>query len=121
MANLPLTITGTVKRGKGEAGKLFRLPTANLQLSLSPLEPGIYTGKAEVEHNIYNAVICYGVEEGKFEAHLFDFSGDLYDKRLRVQVTERIGDIIPWESTAQMKKVIYDFVKKARATIKKKG
>ncbi len=119
MVSFPLQISGVVKRGNGEAGRLFSFPTANLYLSSSPLEPGIYAGRTEAGHYVYDSVICFGVEEGKLESHLFDFSGDLYDKRIKVKVLERVGDIIPWESVTQMKKVIYEHAKLVRARLKK--
>jgi riboflavin kinase / FMN adenylyltransferase len=118
MASFPLQISGVVQRGNGDAGRLFNFPTANLYLSASPLEPGIYAGRTEAGSHVYDSVICFGVEEGKLESHLFDFSGDLYEKRITVKVLERVGDIIPWESVAQMKKVIYENAKKARAKLK---
>lgn len=113
-----MRITGIVEHGNKVAGKLFQLPTANLKLYGCPLEPGVYAGRVEADHNLHDAVICFGVEEGKLEAHLFDYSGDLYGKRISLEVLERVADLIPWESESQMRTFVHKTAKMARNILK---
>lgn len=113
-----MQITGTVQHGNGDAGRLFRFPTANIYYFSGELEPGIYAGRVEVDRAVYDGVICYGVEEGKLEAHLFDFIGDLYGREIKVRVMDRVADLAPFESIEQMKAKIHADAKAARRLLK---
>ena len=79
-------------------------PTANLRLDPSLLVPkyGIYAGAAEG----HRAAISigtnphYGGGERRIEAYLLDFEGDLYGKRLVLQLWRRLRDERAFESEA---------------------
>jgi riboflavin kinase/FMN adenylyltransferase len=91
----PTEVEGTVVAGDARGGTLG-FPTANLRLDPALLVPayGIYAGEADG----HRAAISigtnphYGGAERRVEAHLLDFSGDLYGRRLVVQLWRRLRD-----------------------------
>jgi riboflavin kinase/FMN adenylyltransferase len=107
---------GKVERGQGFATIAFGLPTANLVFDESiALEAGVYAGYGFVGKQRYNAVIYIGPQGSeRFETHLFDFTGDLYDQILEVEILKLIGNHVPWESEEQMKTKVAADVQKAR-------
>jgi riboflavin kinase/FMN adenylyltransferase len=91
----PYEVEGTVVAGDARGGTLG-FPTANLRLDPQLLVPayGIYGGAAEG----HRAAISIGTnphyrgEERRIEAHLLDFEGDLYGRRLLLQLWRRLRD-----------------------------
>jgi riboflavin kinase/FMN adenylyltransferase len=89
----PPEVEGTVVSGDARGGTLG-YPTANLRVEADLLVPayGIYAGWAEG----HRAAISigtnphYGGHERRVEAFLLDFDGDLYGKRLIVQLWRRL-------------------------------
>jgi len=74
-------------------GRDLGYPTANLALSEEcPLKQGIYAVKVRIGEDWHDGVASHGrrptFDNGAvlFEVHLFDYSGDLYGKTLRVHV-----------------------------------
>jgi riboflavin kinase / FMN adenylyltransferase len=89
----PAELEGTVVAGDARGGTLG-FPTANLRLEPELLVPayGIYAGAA-AGHRAAISIGTnphYGGEERRVEAHLLDFSGDLYGRRLRVELWHRL-------------------------------
>ncbi len=100
-----------VVRGDGVSGPIYHLPTANFAFKERlPLQDGVYAGRVTVEGERYHAVIVYGVgEPPKFEAHLFDFDGDLVGKVLGVSIEKKLSELIPWVSVERMRqKILHD-------------
>lgn len=91
----PAEVEGTVVAGDARGGTLG-FPTANLRSRPDLLVPGygIYAGEADG----HRAAISigtnphYGGGERRVEAFLLDFEGDLYGRRLLVQLWERLRD-----------------------------
>ena len=78
-------------------GRELGFPTANLAVGANlGLEDGVYRSRAEVAGRWYNAMSnlgrnpSVGETERRLETHLFGFSGELYGRRLRVELLERI-------------------------------
>jgi riboflavin kinase / FMN adenylyltransferase len=94
-------VDGTVVSGDARGGTLG-FPTANLRVERDLLVPafGIYAGEAEG----HRAAISigtnphYGGQERRVEAHLLDFAGDLYGRRLVVQLWRRLREERAFES-----------------------
>lgn len=89
---LPYTITGTVVHGR-QLGRKLGFPTANLQISEGKpfaLNHGVYAVIAEVDNSRYPGIANAGIRptiggnQFHLEVHLFDFSGDIYRKSLKV-------------------------------------
>ena len=92
------SIQGEVVRGAGR-GRTLGFPTANVRTARPLLLPaGVYACQADVEGAHYQAVINVGVRptfgetELAVEAHLLDFTGDLYGRRLRLTFLRRLRD-----------------------------
>ena len=91
----PVEVEGTVVTGDARGGTLG-FPTANLDVRPELLVPanGIYAGAAG-EHRAAVSIGTnphYGGRERRVEAHLLDFSGDLYGRRLVVELWQRLRD-----------------------------
>jgi len=91
----PYELDGVVVAGDQRGGTLG-YPTANLALEprLACPEYGIYAGSA-LGHRAAISVGMnphYGGTERRIEPFLLDFDGDLYGKRLVVEVWERLRD-----------------------------
>jgi riboflavin kinase/FMN adenylyltransferase len=95
MLGRPPEVEGTVVVGD-ERGGTLGFPTANLAVQAQLLVPayGIYAGSAlgtraaiSIGTNPH-----YGGLERKFEAFLLDFEGDLYGRRLVVELWQRLRD-----------------------------
>jgi riboflavin kinase / FMN adenylyltransferase len=97
----PPELEGTVVAGDARGGTLG-FPTANLRPSPELLVPGygIYAGAADG----HRAAISigtnphYGGGERRIEAFLLDFRGDLYGRRLTLQLWQRLRDERAFES-----------------------
>jgi riboflavin kinase/FMN adenylyltransferase len=63
---------------------------------------GVYAGRAWVEDRSYAAAInigpnpTFGEQSVKIEVHLIDFTGNLYDRPLSVDLLDRLRDIRPF-------------------------
>ena len=91
----PPEVEGIVVTGDARGGTLG-FPTANLRLEPELLVPayGIYAGAAD-DHRAAISIGTnphYGGEERRVEAHLLDFHGDLYGRRLILQLWRRLRD-----------------------------
>jgi len=94
----PYEVEGRVDHGD-HRGRTIGYPTANVHLGeyLRPVN-GVYAVRAGVDEGArtvwYNGVAnlgrrpTFGGDDVLLEAHLFDFSGDLYGRHLRVQFVE---------------------------------
>jgi len=97
----PPELDGVVVPGDQRGGTLG-YPTANLSVDPSVLVPryGIYAGSA-LEHRAAISIGTnphYGGEERRIEPYLLDFEGDLYGRRLLVELWERLRDEQVFES-----------------------
>ena len=106
----PPELDGVVVPGDQRGGTLG-YPTANLAVDPSVLVPryGIYAGSAHAvgEHSHRAAISIglnphYGGEERRIEPHLIDFEGDLYGKRLIVELWELLRDEQVFESEHEL-------------------
>ena len=87
----PYALSGTVVRGH-ERGRDIGFPTANLEPEdqLVPGE-GVYSGEARVGEVTHSCAISIGRtptfdgQTQQIEAHLLDFSGDVYDQPMRLE------------------------------------
>ena len=105
MLGRPAEVAGTVVAGDARGGTLG-FPTANLRSEPGLLVPGygIYAGAADG----HRAAISigtnphYGGGERRIEAFLLDFAGDLYGKRLTLELWQRLRDERAFESEEEL-------------------
>jgi len=108
-----MMVSGIVQKGRGEAGPIYGLPTANIRAG-EWFRPGVYAGRVTTDVGTFGAVICFGATKNLLEAHLFDFVGDLYGQTISVEVLDKVNDIDPLISVEQMREKIKLDVEKAR-------
>ncbi len=106
----PYSITGIVEKGDAR-GRELGYPTANLQLLDKKLVPqdGIYFAQADVAGTNTYSMVSIGIRPTFYakgrrivEAHLLDFSGDLYGQSLALQFLNRLRDEQKFESAQQL-------------------
>lgn len=116
-----MKLEGIVQRGEGNASFRYSVPTANIYVSGA--EEGVFIGETNKGGDVYNALICVrsalvdNVASNKqiLEAHLFDFSGDLYGTSIEVVIKQKIRDLVPFQDHESMRILIEEDVRKARA------
>jgi len=114
----PAELEGIVVTGDARGGTLG-FPTANLGVPSDLLVPayGIYAGAA-ADHRAAISIGTnphYGGEERRIEAFLLDFEGDLYGRRLTVELWERLRDERAFESEQDLIAQIARDVEETRA------
>ncbi|HEY4187374.1 MAG TPA: bifunctional riboflavin kinase/FAD synthetase [Polyangia bacterium] len=127
----PFEITGEVIRGAGR-GRGIGFPTANIRSEAELLpRAGIYAARAVILNadgspgETRLAALSVGtnptfVSGGALtvEAYLLDYQGDLYGRRLRVQVIERLRDELRFDSTEALIKQIDADVARTRELLR---
>lgn len=103
-----------VQEGK-QIGRTIDFPTINLEypLNMTKIPYGVYACGVEVEGKKYKAVANWGLKptvndtlNPTFEAHLLDFSRDIYAQPVRVEIDEFIRNEIKFLSVKELKKQI---------------
>lgn len=107
----PYFFTGTVVHGK-KLGRTIGFPTANLEIEqnykLIPAH-GVYAVECMVENQNVNGMLNIGIkptfegESASIEVHLFDFEGDLYDKKIKVALRKHIREEQKFSSVEDLK------------------
>jgi riboflavin kinase/FMN adenylyltransferase len=113
----PVEVEGTVVTGDARGGTLG-FPTANLDVRPELLVPanGIYAGEA-AGHRAAVSIGTnphYGGRERRVEAHLLDFTGDLYGDRLVLELWQRLRDEQAFETEGALIEQIGRDVEAAR-------
>lgn len=121
MLGRPPELDGIVVAGDQRGGTLG-FPTANLALDPYLLVPrhGIYAGWT-LDHRAAISVGTnphYGGEELRIEPYLLDFEGDLYGKRLVVELWERLRDERAFPREEALVAQIADDVERTRAAVR---
>ena len=116
----PPELEGVVVAGDQRGGTLG-FPTANLALEPNVLVPkyGIYVGEALGHRTALSIGVNphYGGLERRVEAFLLDFEGDLYGRRLRLALWDRLRDERSFASEADLVEQIARDVEAARAAV----
>lgn len=114
----PPELEGTVVLGDQRGGTLG-YPTANLSAPAELLVPayGIYAGSALGHRAAISIGVNphYGGDERRIEPHLLDFEGDLYGRRLIVELWRRLRDERAFSSEDELVAQITRDVEETRA------
>ena len=101
----PLEVDGTVVSGDQRGGTLG-FPTANLRVEADLLVPqfGIYAGAVGDRRAAVSIGVNphYGGSERRIEAFLLDWTGDLYGRRLVVELWQRLREERSFDSEAAL-------------------
>lgn len=105
----PYRVRGVVGCGAAR-GRSIGFPTVNLEQIATLLPPdGVYAGVCTVDGVRHPAAInlgpnpTFGEVCRKFEAHLLDFTGDLYGQTLDVDLLARVRDVVRFGSSDALK------------------
>ena len=101
-------LSGIVGRG-AERGRTLGFPTANLTKHTN-LVPGngVYAATTKIAGKFYRVAINVGPnptfddENQKVEAHVLDFSGDLYGKKLDLDFVQRVRDVCRFANVEEL-------------------
>lgn len=97
-------ISGVVIKGMGISKKLG-FASANIILD-KPMAGGVYSGKVRVDSTLYSSVIFVTRNKDMLEAHLLDFNGDLYGKKIEVKIIKKIRNTMDFNTNEELIKQI---------------
>jgi len=120
----PYAVTGVVEQGD-RRGRALGFPTVNLGVPANRLLPrdGIYAVWAEVNGTRVAAAASLGVRptfgagERRLEAHLLDWSGDLYGDRVKAEFVKRLRDELRFASADELARQIEKDVQETREAL----
>ena len=106
----PYYIKGRVLHGRA-VGRGMGFPTVNIPIPEGHVIPraGVYNTAVELDGKIYPAVTnigkcpTFGEHEIHLEGYILDFSGDLYDRELRVYLLDFIREERVFESPEELR------------------
>ena len=111
MLGRPYSISGKIMHGDKRGSKIG-FPTANIKLEPNILLSGVYAVSTFIGSKKYHAVANIGYkptfngEKYLFEAHIFNFSGDLYGKRLEFDIISKIRETKKFSGIEELKRHI---------------
>lgn len=106
----PFSIKGTVIMGQ-QRGRQLGFPTANVALTENLVAPatGVYSGLVYIDGKSYYSVINLGkrptfgdISESIIEAHVLNYSGDLYHKTIEISFLKRLREEKPFSSASEL-------------------
>ncbi len=120
----PYGVSGRVEKGF-QRGQTIGFPTANLRPRTDLLLPnGVYAVTVDLDEKISIPGVAnvgmnptFGNNRRTIEAHLFDFSADLYGQRLRVNFLEHIREERKFPSVPELVRQIQEDADRARALL----
>jgi riboflavin kinase / FMN adenylyltransferase len=121
MLGRPHELEGLVVAGDQRGGTLG-YPTANLAVAEGLIVPpyGIYAGAA-LGHRVALSIGVnphYGGDERRIEAFILDFEGDLYGRRLRLELWKRLREERAFPNEPSLIEQIGRDVEQARAAVR---
>jgi len=114
MLGRPYAICGRVVEGD-RLGRQLGFPTANLDAANLALPPnGVYSAVAKMNERFYRVALNIGLRptlaaatpQLRVEAHLLDFSGDLYGAELELELGIKLRDERKFSSPAELREQI---------------
>lgn len=120
----PYAMSGDIVQGR-QLGRLLGVPTANVQLQLQALPmSGVFAVQAQLDGQLLPGVANLGIKptvsndlRPSLEVHLFDFSGDIYGKRLQVRFLHKLRDEMKFDGLPALQQQIALDQARARALL----
>ena len=107
----PFQISGRVIRGENR-GKSLGFATSNLDVpeEMVNVKPGVYACRADVQGKSWKAVTNIGfrptfgdgIESPLIEAHLLNFSGDIYGEQVSLDFIDRLRDEMKFDQVSAL-------------------
>ena len=112
-----MNYTGIVQKGT-RRGEALGFRTVNIPLSDTSVS-GVYTAKVKVGDETYEAVAFADQVRHVLEAHLLDFSGDLYGWKITIELLKKIRERKKFPDDKSLKDAISGDMKATRAYFEK--
>ncbi len=118
-------ISGKVVEGD-RLGRKFGFPTANLEVTGQLLPSnGVYSGSTKLNGQFYRVALNIGLRptivtgksQLRVEAHLLDFSGELYGEELEVEIGEKLREEQKFASATELREQIARDIAQVRAQV----
>ena len=108
-------ITGKVIHG-AKLGKKIGFPTANVEYpkNITKIPFGVYLAKLDDKYGIMNYGIKPTINGNNIpitETHIFDFSGDLYGKNVKIEIIKKIREEQKFDNLDKLKEQINKDIK----------
>jgi riboflavin kinase/FMN adenylyltransferase len=125
MLGRPYAICGEVVAGD-QIGRQLGFPTANLKAAILALPPnGIYAACTKLKGQFYRAALNIGMRptvvsappQLRVEAHLLDFSGELYGLELELEVGAKLREERRFNSSGELREQITRDVAMVRSMV----
>ncbi len=124
MTGRPFSLKGRVIPGAGR-GITLGFPTANLEINPEQALPadGVYASRVYIESKARPSVTnigqrpTFGSSQKTVEVYILDYSQDLYQKELRIDIIERLRDEKRFSDAEALKKQIAEDVKQVKAIL----
>jgi riboflavin kinase/FMN adenylyltransferase len=125
MLGRPYTICGSVITGD-KLGRKIGFPTANLDATQLTLPPnGVYAAATKFKGQFYQVALNIGLRptvaaarpQLRVEAHLLNFSGELYGMELELEIGEKLRDERKFTSPEELHRQIALDVAKVRSLL----
>lgn len=117
------TVAGLVVPGE-RRGRQLGWPTANVDVEGGVVPPdGVYAGLVTVDGRQHPAAVSVGSNptfagtSRTVEAHLLDFDGDLYGRRVQVTAVHRLRDTTAFGSVVELVAAVEDDIARTRALV----
>lgn len=120
MLGRPHFLSGSVVKGRGR-GREIGFPTANLASATECVPPdGVYAARVVVCGTAHPAIANIGTRptfnetERTIEAYIFDFAADLYSRRVKLELIERVRPEKKFQSAQELARQIARDVERAK-------
>ena len=109
---------GVVQKGT-KRGAVLGFPTANIPLD-DPEPSGIYAARVTVKEGEapYMAAVFADQKRKLLEAHILDFSDDLYGEHITIELHKKVRDTEMFENDEKLRAMITEDIKKTREYFK---
>lgn len=112
------TYSGVIQKTSGRA-RTLGFPTINI--AFDGVESGVWTACVHVDGHIYTAAAFADPVRKILEAHLLDFTGDLYGKEASIELQEKLRDTKQFESDEELRDAIAADVLSVRNRVSRSG
>ena len=122
-----ITISGRVISGKGRGRKLLNFATANIETPLDKIIPvnGVYLVEIKIDNRKYYGLMNIGVKptfretERTIEVHIINFNKKIYNKKIVVNILQKIREEKYFNHPSLLKKQIEEDILTANKIIAK--
>jgi riboflavin kinase/FMN adenylyltransferase len=105
----PYMLAGPVGHGAAR-GRTIGIRTANLEITEQMLPAfGVYAGRCRIDRRVVAAAVnigptpTFGLDQPQVEAHLIDFEGELYGRRIELELLDWLRDQYKFPSAEALK------------------